>query len=173
MANKQARGAALGGMLAALSLVLLLLTGVFPFAELVLPAIAGVLLVVAVLELDVRWAWGIFAAVCILGLLLCPNKDAAIYYLFFFGHYPLLKNHIEHLHSKVLQWIVKLPLFNACAILAYLLIAKLFGVPDDVGRYGYPLLLALMNAAFVLYDIALSRLIATYVFRLRRMFRRR
>ena len=170
MANRQARGAALGGVIVALSVVLLMMASIFPLADLLLPALAGILLVAVVLELDVRWAWCVFAAVCLLGFLLSPDRTSVIYYLFFFGHYPLLKNYIERLHSKILQWVLKLPLFNVCAIAAYLLIIKLFGVSENVGRYGYPVLLALMNAAFILYDIALSRLIVTYFYRIRKMF---
>ncbi|ADU26617.1 hypothetical protein [Ethanoligenens harbinense] len=173
MANKQARGVALGGMLTALSLVLLVLAGVLPMMQLVFPAVAGLLLVVVVLELHIKWAWGIFAAVTLLGLLLCPDKSVVVYYVFFFGHYPLLKNYIERLRSRAVQWLVKIPLFNACIILAYLAIAKLFGVPEDLLRYGYPFALALANAAFILYDIALSRLIVTYIYRVRKLLHRK
>lgn len=172
MVNRQARGAAVGGVIVALSVVLLMMASIFPFADLLLPAIAGIFLVAVVMELDIRWAWCVFAAVCLLGFLVAPDRTPVIYYFFFFGHYPLLKNYIERLHNKLLQWVIKLPLFNVCAILAYLLIIKLFGVPSDVGRYGYPVLFLLMNAAFILYDVALSRLIVTYIYRIRKMFHR-
>ncbi|MFT8887775.1 MAG: hypothetical protein ABF904_03065 [Ethanoligenens sp.] len=173
MANRRAHGVALGGMLSALSLVLLLLAGVLPVMGLVFPAIAGILLLVVVIELDVKWAWGIFAAVTILGLLLCPDKSVVIYYFFFFGHYPLLKKYVERLHHRVFQWVIKIPLFNACIILAYLVTIKLFGVSADALRYGYPVTLVLANAAFILYDIALSRLIVTYVYRIRKYLQRK
>lgn len=173
MANKQAHGVALGGMLTALSVVLLLLASVVPTMELVFTASAGILLVSAVLDLHIKWAWGIFAAVTILGLLLCPDKSIVILYFFFFGHYPLVKNYIERLHNRILQWVIKVPLFNACLILAYLLIAKLFGVSTEALRYGYVPTLLLMNAAFVLYDIALSRLIVLYIYKVRKYLHRR
>ncbi len=173
MANKRARGVALGGMLTALSLVFLLLAGVLPVMQLVFPAVAGLLLVVVVLELHIKWAWGIFAAVAILGLLLCPDKNVIIFYVFFFGHYPLLKNYIERLRSRIVQWLIKIPLFNVCIVLAYLVIAKLFGVPTDAVRYGYLFTLALANVEFVLYDIALSRLIVMYIYRVRKLLHRK
>lgn len=171
MANRQAHGVAMGGMVTALSLILLVAAGIVPTMEFVFTAIAGILLIVAVLDLQMKWAWGIFVAVTLLGLLLCPDKSVVIFYLFFFGHYPLVKNYIERLHSRVLQWVLKLPLFNICLILAYLVVAKLFGVSDAAMRYGYLITLALANVAFVLYDIALSRLIVTYVLRLRKYMR--
>lgn len=182
MANKRARGVALGGMLTALSLVFLLLAGVLPVMQLVFPAVAGLLLVVVVLELHIKWAWGIFAAVAILGLLLCPDKNVIIFYVFFFGHYPLLKNYIERLRSRIVQWLIKIPLFNVCIVLAYLVIAKIFGVsidaksfglPANMVRYGYLFTLALANVAFVLYDIALSRLIVMYIYRVRKLLHRK
>lgn len=173
MANKQARGVALGGMLAALSIVFLILASIVPVMQMVFPAIAGILLVSAVLDLHIKWAWGIFAVVTILGLLLCPDKSVVIFYFFFFGHYPLVKNYIERLHNRIIQWVIKIPLFNACLILAYLLIAKLFGVSAEALRYGYVLTLLLANIAFILYDIALSRLIVLYIYKVRKYLHRR
>lgn len=168
MANRRAHGVALGGMLTALSLILLLAAGIVPAGELVFPAICGILLVVVVFELNVKWAWSIFTAVSLLGLLLCPSKSVVIYYIFFFGHYPLVKSYVERLHSRVLQWVLKILLFNVCSISAYWLIVHLFGVSDVVTRYGYLLLLVLANTAFILYDIAVSRLIVTYVYHIRK-----
>lgn len=173
MANKQASGVALGGMLTALSIVFLLLASVVPMMQLVFTAVAGILLVSAVLDLHIKWAWGIFVAVTILGLLFCPDKSVVIFYFFFFGHYPLVKNYIERLHNHILQWVIKVPLFNVCVILAYLLIAKLFGVSTEALRYGYIPTLLLVNIAFVLYDIALSRLIVLYIYKMRKYLHRR
>lgn len=173
MMNRQAHGVALGGMLTALSLVLLVLAGVVPAMQLVFTAAAGILLIAAVLDLHIKWAWGVFAAVTILGFLLCPDKSVVILYLFFFGHYPLFKNYIERLHNRIIQWVIKIPVFNGCLILAYLVIAKLFGVSTGALQYGYAITLLLANIAFVVYDIALSRLIVTYVYRVRKFLHRK
>ena len=53
---KTSRKVALGGMVTALSLVLMFLTGVFPFATFALPGIAGLLLIMVVIEMGCRQA---------------------------------------------------------------------------------------------------------------------
>ena len=46
---------ALGGLLTALGVVLMFLTGLIPIGTYALPAIAGVLLIVAVIEIGAKW----------------------------------------------------------------------------------------------------------------------
>ena len=65
---------ALGGMIAALSLLFLFLTGVFPFATYILPAAAGILLVAVVVESGWRWALGVYAAVSLLAVFIAPVR---------------------------------------------------------------------------------------------------
>lgn len=48
---------ALGGMITALSVLLMFLTGLFPMATYALPAIAGVLLISAVIEIGSGYAF--------------------------------------------------------------------------------------------------------------------
>ncbi|HCB99625.1 MAG TPA: hypothetical protein DEP42_00140 [Ruminococcaceae bacterium] len=173
MAN-QARIVALGGVTAALSLIFLFLGSVVPIAQMIMPAIAGLLLIVIVGEVSsIKWAWVIFAAVSILAALLCPDKGVVIYYIFFFGHYPLLKRSIERFQNRVCQWVLKFLLFNACLTAAYFITVQLFGLPNGVVKYGYLLILVLLNIAFVLYDIAVTRLITVYFLRFRRHLHRR
>lgn len=161
---------ALGGVLAALSLVLMLLSAVVPIAELVLPAMAGILLICAVCEMGEGWAFLIFVAVGLLSILLLPSKSTAIYYIFFLGHYPILKSFIERIKNKPLQWAAKLVLFNICAAASLYLVITFFGVPQNMFKYGgYPVLALILNAAFVIYDIALSGLVAVYVTRLKKI----
>ena len=163
---------ALGGMMAALSLILMLLTRVIPFSEMALPAVAGVLLIAAVLEVGAAWSFAIFAAVGLLSLFFAFQNGAAFYYVLFFGPYPIVKSYIERLKSRPVQWTVKILLFNICALLLYLASAKIFGVPDALIKYGWALSALVVNATFVIYDIALSRLVVLYVYRIRKRLKK-
>lgn len=156
-------------MLAAVSLTLMLLTRAVPFSEMALPAIAGVLLIFAVMEMGAGWALVIYVAVSLLSLLVAFSNGAALYYIFFFGLYPILKSCLERIPSRPAQWILKLLLFNACAAALYFLTVKLFGMPGAVTRYGLALVAAVVNLTFIVYDFALSRLIVLYVYKIRRM----
>ena len=74
---------ALGGLISALCLVCMFLTGLIPFATIALPAIAGVLLIVVVIELGKRWALLVYAAVSLLSILLTADMEAKLLFILF------------------------------------------------------------------------------------------
>lgn len=168
---KRSKIITLGGMITALSLVLMFLSNIITTASLALPALAGLLLIVAVIEMGSKWAAVIYAAVSILSMLLMVDKTSAIFYIFFFGHYPIIKSYVERIHKKFLQWVVKVLVFNACALVAYLITEALIGFKDGgLKNTGFLLTAILFNVTFIVYDFALSRLVVTYVYKIRKRF---
>lgn len=178
MKTKNSAPLALCGITTALSLFLLLLTAI-PVADLALPALAGTLLMPIVVELGRRYAFGVYAAVGLLALLLVPSLEAKFLYIGFFGFYPILKELSERLPSRLAEWCLKLLFFNAAILLSYFLMTRFFSLDVtafSVGGISLPwLFLLLFNAVFVLYDVGLTRLISAYVAywgpHLRRLFR--
>lgn len=168
---------ALGGIIAALSVVTMFMTAVIPTLTYALPAVAGVLLVVMVVDIGKKWAFGVYAAVSALSLLILPDKEAAVMYVFFFGHYPIVKAILEgtRLHGVVL-WLIKLLVFNACVVAAYLVILYVFQLPfdelEEYGKWAVAGLLGLGNVVFVIYDVAVSRLVALYLLKWRKHLRK-
>ena len=167
---------ALGGIVAALSITLMLLTTVIPVLSYALPAMAGVLLILIVIEVDKKWAFGVFAAVSILSILILPDKEAALMYVFFFGHYPIVKAIIEKRFHGFILWLLKFLIFNACVVLAYLAVIYIFQLPfeelEEYGQWAVWGLLGLGNLVFIPYDIALSKLVALYLYNLRKPLRK-
>ena len=88
---KQSSKCAIGGIVAALSLVMLISVAIIPFLTYALPAAAGALIVLIVIEIDKKWAFGVYAAVAILSMLLVADKEVAVMYTAFFGYYPIVK----------------------------------------------------------------------------------
>lgn len=158
---------ALGGLLTALGVVLMFLTGLIPIGTYALPAIAGVLLIVAVIEIGAKWAWMIYAAVAVLSLLFAADKEAALLFVLFFGYYPVLKSFLERISNKVLSWISKFAVFNVAVVACFFLAVNFLQLPEDsftvFGIYLPWVFLILGNAVFLIYDIVLSGLVATYV----------
>ena len=158
---------ALGGLLTALGVVLMFLTGLIPIGTYALPAIAGVLLIVAVIEIGAKRAWMIYAAVAVLSLLFAADKEAALLFVLFFGYYPVLKSFLERISNKVLSWISKFAVFNVAVVACFFLAVNFLQLPEDsftvFGIYLPWVFLILGNAVFLIYDIALSGLVATYV----------
>ena len=164
---------AIGGMITALSVVVLMPTAleVFVYA---LPAFAGILIMFSVVELDKKWAFGIYVAVSVLSLMLVPNKEAAVLYAAFFGYYPILKAILESKLPKVPEYILKFAVFNVAMIASYAVLIKVLGMPFDeltgiegetgfLALYMLPIMIGLGNIAFMFFDIATTRIITVYL----------
>ena len=160
-------------MITALSVVVLMPTAleIFVYA---LPAFAGMLVMFSVVELDKKWAFGIYAAVSVLSLMLVPNKEAAVLYAAFFGYYPILKAVLESKLPKIPEYILKFAVFNGSMIASYAILIKVLGMPFDelmgiegetgfFAEYMLPIMLGLGNIAFILFDIATTRIITVYL----------
>lgn len=169
----QSTKTALGGMITALSVVILVPTALELFVY-ALPAFAGMLIMFSVVELDKKWAFGIYVAVSVVSLLLVPNKEAAILYAAFFGYYPILKAIFESKLPKVAEYILKFAVFNVSMIISYAVLVKVLGIPLDelmgttqetgfFARYAVYIMLGLGNIAFIFYDVATTRIITVYL----------
>lgn len=163
----KSRKVAFGGIIAALSLVLMLLTGVLPFGTYALPAISGILLTAIVIEFGIPWAIGVYAGVSVLSFLLVSDKEAALYYTLVLGVYPILKSFFERIRIKWLSIVLKLVYFNIIAVATFYISVYLLSVPiESFSLFGVnmPLLfLILGNAVFIAYDICVTRLISAYL----------
>lgn len=172
----QTRSVAFGGVICGLAVAVMLLSGVFPTAEFSLPAIAGILMIAMVIEYGYKQALLCYLAAAVLCLLLVPNKEAATLFAAFFGYYPILKGLLERVRRRWLEWILKLLVFNAAFIAAYLVVIYLFGLTQVLeelqpfGKWGIPLFLLAGNAVFVLFDVLLTRLIGLYYARIKPRF---
>lgn len=170
----QSAKTALGGIMVGLSVIILMPTiiGVFVYA---LPLIASVLILICVIELGKNWAFGVYTAVSILGLLLIPNKEAVVYYIAFFGYYPIIKAILEGKNMpRILEYILKFLIFNVSMIASVLLLVNLFGMPlaqimgtegesGFFAKYAVYILLALGNLVFPLLDFAIGQYATVYL----------
>ncbi len=173
---KQSSKCALGGIVSALSLVLMISVAVIPFLTYALPAVAGVLIVFIVVEIDKKWAFGVFSAVAILAFLLVPDKEVAMMYIAFFGYYPIIKAVLESKLPVALGWVIKVLLFNVTMVAAYLVLIYVMGIEiDEITEYGaiaVPILLGAGSITFIAYDFALTQIITVYLAKWRKYFKR-
>lgn len=179
MRQKRSFLVAFSGLICALSLLMLFLTGIVPFATYSLPCIAGFLLVTTMVECGDGWAWLSYGAVSFLAIILTPDREAALMYIIFFGYYPMLKKYLERIPSRLLEWTVKILLFIAAVAAGYFGAVYLLGMnylmeeSNEFGKYSLIITAGLGTAVFLLYDIALTRVISVYILYLRkRLFKR-
>ncbi len=166
--NSNTRRTALGAMLTALGTVLLYIGAVTEILDLSLCAAASLITVFAVVEFGRPYAYTIYTATVLLSLLILPNKFASGAYAFM-AFYSIIKSVIERL-SRVPGWIIKLLYFNAGLAVCIILARHIFLLPDE-GILSVIWLFLLGNAAFILFDIAITKLITLYIFKLRARFK--
>lgn len=150
---------ALGGILAALAVVIMSTGTLIPVATYVCPMLCALLLQLILKTCGSRSAWGWYGAVSILSLLMAPDKEAAAVFLTL-GYYPILKPKLDRRKGKQL-W--KFLFFNAVTLLTYWLLMHLFGFDRlaadfaEMGRIMTVLMMFLGNVTFFLLDKLLER----------------
>lgn len=166
----------LGGIVAALSIVLMFLTSVVPFGTYAFPTLAGILLCVIVIEIGYPWAFATYFAVSVLSFLMLTDKEAALYYAAFLGFYPIIKSFIERIRSKLLQYLIKYLIFNTCMVGAFYIGIILLSVPREsfylFNVYLPWVFLILGNLFFLLYDICVTRLVTVYLIKWHKKIRK-
>ena len=150
---------ALGGVLAALAVVIMSLGTLIPVATYTCPMICALILQLVRKTSGNRIAWAWYGAVTILSLLLAPDKEAAFIFLAL-GYYPIVKPKLDRLKGN---WLWKLLYFNAVILLTYWLLMHLLGFDQitsefsEMGLVMTALLLILGNVTFLLLDKLLER----------------
>ncbi|NLL91596.1 MAG: hypothetical protein GX222_04150 [Ruminococcaceae bacterium] len=170
---------ALGGILTAVSITIMFMGSMIPFATFAVPAMASLTVLFFVMELSKTTAFIVYLSISILSLLLVSDREVTFLFAFFFGHYPILKALFENLKRKILEYLLKFSVFNISIISAYFLMLKIFGFEAIVKEFAdyktafLLLLLVLGNVTFFVYDIALTRLIILYIRLIRPKLKRR
>lgn len=164
--QSQSRKAALCGVMAALSVVILCLGGLVPLATFACPMLAMLCLIPPVCEYGQGTALLLYGAAAILGLLLCPDKEIAFLYAFL-GWYPAVRTRLDCI-PRAVRWLVKCGLFSASMLVMYALLLRLFhleAVAEEFAEYSLAMtaaLLVLGNAVFLIFDQVLARMTRVY-----------
>ena len=167
---KGTRALTVSAVLCALGVVLLAFGALFQVLDLTMAVVASVLVIFAVIELGGKYPYLIYAVTALLSVLLIPYKTAPLVYLCFAGYYPILKAVLEGRLSRFWGWVVKISIFNAGLAVALYLALKVFAA-FVVPATWYYFLLPLLTPVFVVYDIALTRLVSAYMYKWRSRFR--
>ncbi len=156
------------GMMAALSVVLLVLGAYIPILLYFAPLMAGVLLLPVQLECSTKAAWltWIAAALCI--LFLGADKEAALFYLLV-GYYPIIKWRLEQKVPKRWHLFAKLAYFLFISLIMEGLLLLLFPAQSMSAEFGQAwlmmeaLLVVMMIVSLWLYDRLLNGLMVMYI----------
>lgn len=157
---RKSKAVALGGLMAALSIVVMCFGGMLPFMTYVSPVlcmtIGAILLRIIGKNGFISW----YLAVMLLSLLLCPDKEAAAVFTAF-GYYPLIRGWLQKLP---LRWAFKILYFNIVSISLYWFLMHIIGMQrlnEEFAELGSIMTLIVLltgNFVFVFLDITLQRL---------------
>jgi hypothetical protein len=159
MKRNSAKEIALGGLMAALAIVIMSLGGLIPFATFVCPMLCCMMtkLVLSLCARKIAWAW--YGAVALLSVLMAPDKEAAAVFVFL-GYYPIVKPWMD---KRRLSWLWKAALFNAAILVMYWLLIHIFGLTQiareyaEAGQVMTIIMLILGNVTFFMLDMILGR----------------
>ena len=157
---------ALTALLSALGTVLLSLGSLIEVLDLSAAAIVSCFVIFLRIELGGAYPYLFWLVTSLASLLLLPTGAAALLFALL-GLYPLGKAVLERCHP-VVEWCAKILLAGTILTL-FICIAKYVLLLPDAILSGWllPVFFAVALLAFVLYDIALSRLIVYYGLRIR------
>ncbi len=156
-------------LMTALAAAMLLLGAWVPRGGLALAAAASLAGAAVLIECGPGWAIGHYIAAAVLGLLLSPDKIPALWYVFVFGPWPVLKHFIERLKHPALRRGIKIAALSACAAALYFAFSSAFtGAMPQLPWY---VLVPSLGAVLCAYDIAFSRLTGLYLRRIHRAVR--
>lgn len=159
MHKTNAKQIAMGGVFAALAIVIMCLGGLVPIATFVCPMICMLILHLIRKLCGNRIAWAWYGVVAILSVLLGPDKEAAAVFVFL-GYYPIIKPKIDRIKPG---WLWKGIYFNAVILLLYQLLIYLFGMDQiaaeyrELGKVLTVVVLLIGNLCFFLLDRVLTQ----------------
>jgi hypothetical protein len=158
MSKSHAGAMALGGVTAALAVVIMSMGGLIPLAVYVSPLLCMLLLRFVNQLCGIRIGWTWYAVVALLSLLLSADKESVAVFLFM-GYYPLVKPQLDNLKIGLL---LKFVWFNGSVVLMYGLLIAVFGMTElteefaGMGMVFTAVTLVLANVTFLLTDHVLG-----------------
>jgi hypothetical protein len=156
------RALTLSSLFTALTVVSLFIASVWPSGQLALAAVSSLFVAAAVIENSIRAGILVFVCGALLSMLLIPDKTAPLLFTLFFGYYPIVKSLIERINQTLLQWVLKLAVFNAALSAMFFLLTEFI---FDFGDYSPSFVVVCIagSLVFALFDYGYSKLVWFYM----------
>ncbi len=155
----------LSGILLAFTVICVFLAATLPTSKLSLYALSSLFMAVIIIELGTKAGWIFYLASAILSALLVPRLEV-IPFIVFFGVYGLIKLYIERIHSRAVEYVLKLIYFNICLVLGLFFLKEIIlgGVNLTAPVY---IVAAVLELVFLIYDYIYTLFIRFYGTRLK------
>lgn len=160
-------------LMAALGTAFLLAGNLIPVLTYVSPLLASLTLIPVLYEFGKKYAWMTWAVTAALALILCADREEALFYLFI-GYYPIIKPDLDRIRPKAGRVLAKLAVFAAAITVMALCLTFVIGVSDLREEFWLnAVFYVLMIGVLFLFDRSYASMTALYERRLRRLLVRR
>jgi len=146
-----------GGIFAALSLILLYFSSIFPTNKLFILGLASCIIPFSIMVTGIKNTIVLYCAVSLLSLLIIPSKLISVAYILIFGSYGFVKYFVERLRNIPLEIILKLLYFNITSAIIINVYKLVLLKTLNINIY---LIILVMEIAFIVYDYALTAFIS-------------
>lgn len=151
----------LGGLLIALSVVILYSTSLLPISTISILTVASCIIPICIMRSSIKTAIFVYIGSSILSFFVCPAKNIVVMYILFFGIYGIVKHIIEQKRNMLIEIIYKFIFFNIAFFICIAVITSLLG--ETITTLPLWLLWIAAQPAFLVYDYALSMIITWYL----------
>ncbi len=161
---------ALASLFCALSVVICIMGCVFDMADLAATAAASVTVALAGVELRGKYPYLIYAVTSALLFLFFPTSTVTLYFILFFGYYPIIRNYLLKI-PKFISAIIRFAVFNVAIVAIFLLMKNLllFEDAETTESWLIPALWVVANIFFAVFDFSLNIFMMAYL----QVFRRK
>ncbi|SHH67916.1 hypothetical protein SAMN02745135_01643 [Caloranaerobacter azorensis DSM 13643] len=161
---------ALGGFVVLLSVLCLYLASILPTNKIFFFCLSTIFIAAIVIEFKTYFSLITYGAISILGFMIIPNKLIMVPYVIYFGYYGIIKYYIEKINNILIEWIIKIVLFNLFVYATYIIAVNLFISNIDI-KLPIWIILLLLQVFFIIYDICYSLAIKYYKYKIRRFLK--
>lgn len=165
--NEKTRLLTFSALMAAAAFVLMLLGSLLSVLDITVACLASFAVVLVLLEAGYAWALMTYGVASILSVLILGNKTPALFFAAFFGLYAIVRFLMNKVRPFWFMWAVKIISFNAMLALGFVMWQFVFtiGSLEGVPFYAAVIVFLLAQAVFVLYDVAIAKLVRIYFMR--------
>ena len=171
-----ARDMALGGVLVALTSIILYMISVIPTSTLTILTIASALIPICIIRSNVKTAIFVYFASSLISFFLVKINISLLYFIFF-GVFGIIKFLIERLRNGMVEMILKLIFFNISFFIGFIVMQNVLGLNIIAGlkevifnvfnisskNIATILLWLIAQPVFLIYDYAMTLIITFYM----------
>lgn len=163
--KKEIKKITVSSIFSALIVVLIMLGTFLEILDITVAAVCSLVVFIVLIEEGGKYPLLVYLVSSVLCLIFVSQSSATLYFVAFFGYYPILKLKLKKL-SKVLRKTVCIVLFNIATLLLFLIFKAIFAMQNEPAVM-YILLIILSNVFFLCFDRLLDVFAFIYFKKLR------